>query len=90
MQKEIITTEVVTIDSSKISVKAYHDGFRVFWEEQKFVDNTAITYHLQMSKENADYINIFRGSATKYTYKFDLEDHVVYRSVVYTVMSFSV
>ena len=71
--------EVVTLDSSRIRVESFYDGFRVSWDEQNFADNTAISYHLQQSKGNSDYINIYRGSASKYTWKSELQGDVTYR-----------
>ena len=70
---------MVTIDSSKIYVKAFHDGFRISWEEQNFVDNPAISYHLQMAKGDESYTIMYRGSANKYTWKSDLERDVPYK-----------
>lgn len=77
-----VWTGAVTIDDSKINVKSYYDGFRISWEEQNFADSQAISYHLQVAKgREADYIMLYRGSSTKYTWKADLENDVTYRSV---------
>lgn len=62
-----------------ISVQAFHNGFRIMWEEQNFADNQAISYHLQMAKGDANYVIIYRGSATKFTLKSDLDAYVTYR-----------
>lgn len=72
--------DIVTIDSSKIKVESFHDGFRISWEEQSFADNPAISYHLQkMSDGDESYINIYRGSATKYTWRTDLCTRITYK-----------
>ena len=80
-KKIFADTDVVTIDSSKIIVKSYYDGFRISWPEQNFADNLAISYHLQASKGDDPYVIIYRGSATKYTWKLDLERDISYRLV---------
>lgn len=72
----------MTIDSSRINVKSYHDGFRISWPEQNFADNLAISYHLQAAKGDNNYIIIYRGSATKYTWKLDLQHDISYKLVI--------
>lgn len=78
----IITTEIAKIDSSQITVEAFYDGFRISWVQQNFVDNLAISYHLQMAKGDEDFVNIYRGSTSKFTLKMELEGDTVYRWVV--------
>ncbi len=70
---------MLTIESSKINVQAFHNGFRISWDKQNFADNHAITYHLQSAVGDADYTNQCRGSSTKHTWKTDLEDDVIYK-----------
>jgi len=71
--------DITTIDSSQITVEAFYDGFRISWTQQNFVDNQAISYHLQMAKGADDYVNIYRGSTSKFTLKRELEGGILYR-----------
>jgi hypothetical protein len=79
-----LATDIVTIDSSKINVESFHDGFRISWDEQSFADNPAISYHLQVDDGRGidgetGYMNIYRGSATKYTWKANLCSGITYK-----------
>lgn len=77
--------DVVTIDSSRINIKSYHDGFRISWPEQNFADNLAISYHLQAARGDKNYIIIYRGSATKYTWKLDFQPDIPYKLVTCSI-----
>ncbi len=77
--------DVVTIDSSRINIKSYHDGFRISWPEQNFADNLAISYHLQAARGDKNYIIIYRGSATKYTWKLDFQPDISYKLVTCSI-----
>ena len=58
---------------------AYHDGFRVFWDGHNFTDNEGISYHLQVSTKNSDYVFLHRGGNTKYTWKTQLDKDTLYK-----------
>ena len=72
--------DAITMDSARICVNAFHDGFQISWEELKFADNPVLSYHLQMAKGEQDYTYIYRGSASKYKYiNHNLEDKIPYK-----------
>lgn len=58
---------------------AYHDGIRIFWDGHILADNEGISYHLQVMAGDSDYIMLYRGGETKYTWKTELEKGVVYK-----------
>lgn len=39
----------------------FHDGIRLFWQGHNYVDSIGMTYALQMSHNNQDFVNIYRG-----------------------------
>lgn len=52
----------------------FHDGVRIYWQGHNYVDSIGITYALQMSRgDNEEFVNIYRGGDTKYTWKCDSE-----------------
>lgn len=39
----------------------FHDGIRLYWQGHNYVDSIGMTYALQMSHNNEDFVNIYRG-----------------------------
>ena len=72
-------TDVGIVDN--LRVDAYHDGIRISWDSYDFADNQGMSYHLQVAAGSGDFKLIFRGSATKFTWKEDLEYNVPYKLV---------
>lgn len=68
-----------------LRAQPYHDGIRVSWENHDLADNHAISYHLQMAEVGAvaegeeEYVMLYRGGNTKYTWKTALKDGATYR-----------
>ncbi len=60
-------------------VDAFYDGFRISWEQQNYADNQAISYHLQMAKGEEGFVNVYRGSTSKFTLKMELGGDVQYK-----------
>ena len=80
--------EVGTI--TNLCAQPYHDGIRISWLGHDFTDNPGITYHLQMTtSKSGDYVMLYRGSSTKYTWKADLDYSVRYMYVCYDLVQFS-
>ncbi len=74
-------TYVLSIDVGtvkRVYVQPYHDGIRVSWDPHHYADNQGISYHLQVSPGNSEYVNIYRGGNTKFTWKTELESGVGY------------
>lgn len=64
---------------SNLYLQPYHDGIRISWESHNFADNQGISYHLQVAAGGEDYVNIYRGGNTKFTWKTDLDHGVRYQ-----------
>ena len=62
-----------------VFLQPYHDGIRVTWDGHNYADNVGISYHLQMSTNGIDYVNLYRGGNTKFTWKSELEPGVQYK-----------
>ena len=52
---------------------------RISWDPHQYADNQGISYHLQKASGSDDYVNIYRGGNTKFTWKVQLEHGVVYK-----------
>ncbi len=55
-QLEVGVVEEILYDS-------YHDGFRLYWQNQNFVDSEGCTYSLQVGLTGEEYTIVYRGTA---------------------------
>ena len=45
----------------EILYDSYHDGFRVYWQNQNYIDSEGCTYSLQIGLPGEEYTTVYRG-----------------------------